>query len=72
MRFEQRAFDVFNQQFEEALSEHKYNYRETFEAVNESFRDKIGFLIYSSYESFKNARSRAHKKKLCKKHKASN
>lgn len=62
-RFEKRAFDAFNEKFEEVLPKHNYNYREAFEEVNLSYQKKVDFLIYSNYETFKNARSRNRRKR---------
>lgn len=62
-RFEQRAYDVFNKKFEEALSQHNNNHRNTFDTINDRIEKETEFRVFNSYESFKNARSRRKKKK---------
>ena len=60
-RFEQRAYDVFNRKFEEALSK-LHNHRKAFDEASDQIESASEFRIYNSYESFKNARSRRKKK----------
>lgn len=50
-------FDTFNAVFENELSKQP-TYRQAYEATEKIFEDKIGFPQYSSWDSWKNVRSR--------------
>lgn len=62
-RFEKRAFDVFNEKFEKALPIYNNNHKATFHAINAQIEKVAEFSVFSSYDSFKNSRSRRNKKK---------
>lgn len=62
-RLEQRAFDVFNRKFENALSDNNNNHRNTFDKISDQFEKSAEFRPFQSYESFKNARSRRKNRK---------
>ncbi len=61
-RSEKRAFDFFDKSVEEELPKHNNSLKETFHKVNDEFEARIGFKVYKSYQTYKNARSRNRKK----------
>jgi hypothetical protein len=50
-------FEIFNSEFEAQLSKQP-TYRQAYEATEEIFKEKAGFSQYSSWDSWKNVRSR--------------
>lgn len=60
---ENRVFDVFFKQFEENLPQFDHNHVKTFHYTNEKFLEQNDFIMYNSYESFKNAKSRYFKRR---------
>lgn len=62
-RLEHRVFEAFHRVFESELPEHRFNHRKTFESTNEIFERKADFIVFTSYESFKNTKSRFLKKR---------
>lgn len=50
-------FDSFNTEFENQLSKQP-TYRKAYEATEEIFKGRVGFNQYSSWDSWKNVRSR--------------
>jgi hypothetical protein len=55
-------FNTFNSEFENQIKSHP-TYKEAYHATEEKFKNQVGFSQYSSWDSFKNVRSRQHKKK---------
>lgn len=62
-RLEHRVFEAFHAVFESELPEHRFNHRETFEAASSIFQQRANFVVFTSYESFKNSKSRFLKRR---------
>lgn len=56
-----KIIDVFNDEFEKQIKTHK-THKDAYEATENKFISRVGFNQYSSYESFKNARSKYMRK----------
>lgn len=57
-----QRFNHFNSEFENQIGKHE-TYRQAYEATEAEFKEKVGYSQYSGWDSFKNVRSRQHKKR---------
>jgi hypothetical protein len=55
-------FNHFNSEFETEIGRHS-TYQKAYEATEEKFKQRVGYPQYSSWDSFKNVRSRIMNKK---------
>lgn len=52
-----QRFNHFNSEFEKQIGSHN-TYQKAYEATEEVFKNRVGYNQYSSWDSFKNVRSR--------------
>jgi hypothetical protein len=55
-------FNHFNSEFENEIGKHS-TYQQAYEATEAKFNQRVGYNQYSSWDSFKNVRSRKLRKK---------
>lgn len=67
-RLENRVFNAFHNIFEENLPRHQYKHKAAFESATQEFERSAHFIVFNSYDSFKNAKSRYFKKKRRQSH----